>query len=108
YSSVHGDCNDGNAFVNPGMPEVCDDGIDNSCSLGGLYDCDNLSCTGDAACAPEISKISPNGAKYDEPKQITITGKGFDYWTAGVPSVTFSGGIGECVDVNVVDNATLT
>ena len=33
-TSVFGDCDDSNAAVNPGVPEVCGDGIDNNCQGG--------------------------------------------------------------------------
>ncbi|MEZ5014499.1 MAG: MopE-related protein [Chitinophagales bacterium] len=36
YADVGGDCMDNNAMVNPGMPEICGDGLDNNCN--GLYD----------------------------------------------------------------------
>jgi len=36
YSVVDGDCDDGDAEVNPGATEVCEDQIDNDCN--GLYD----------------------------------------------------------------------
>src|ERR1043165_7900644 len=31
YAKLDGDCNDGDASVNPGKPEICGDGIDNNC-----------------------------------------------------------------------------
>src|SRR6266496_2843427 len=31
YAKLDGDCNDGNASVNPGATEICGDGIDNNC-----------------------------------------------------------------------------
>ena len=51
--SIDGDCNDTNAIINPGMPEICTDGVDNDCdnSTGSLdadlntgIDCNDLDC----------------------------------------------------------------
>jgi Putative metal-binding motif len=43
------DCNDGNNLINPGISEVCDDGIDNDCD--GLVDCEDITdCDGSSAC----------------------------------------------------------
>ena len=36
------DCDDGNALVNPGVAEICDDGIDNDCD--GDVDCADADC----------------------------------------------------------------
>ena len=44
-----GDCNDGDASVNPRAMEVCDDGIDNDCDE--LVDCDDTDCEEDEVCA---------------------------------------------------------
>ncbi|MEW6076336.1 MAG: PilC/PilY family type IV pilus protein [Thermodesulfobacteriota bacterium] len=35
YAALPGDCNDANAAINPGVTEVCGDGVDNDCD-GGL------------------------------------------------------------------------
>ena len=40
------DCNDGLSSVNPGEPEVCDDGVDNDCN-GGVDDGCNVDADGD-------------------------------------------------------------
>ena len=48
-NSTAGDCDDEDANVNPGMDEVCDDGIDNECD--GDLDCDDSDCTVDPACS---------------------------------------------------------
>ncbi|MBR9676262.1 hypothetical protein GOV05_04595 [Candidatus Woesearchaeota archaeon] len=38
------DCDDNNAYVNPDMEEICDDGLDNDCD--GLVDCADTECAG--------------------------------------------------------------
>jgi len=42
------DCNDANATVYPGSPEVCADGLDNDCN--GSSDCGDAACGATAAC----------------------------------------------------------
>ena len=42
YTAGQGDCDDGNAAVNPGATEICDDGIDNDCDT--LTDCADGDC----------------------------------------------------------------
>jgi hypothetical protein len=42
------DCNDARADINPGMPEVCDNGLDDNCD--GLSDCDDPWCNGVGEC----------------------------------------------------------
>jgi hypothetical protein len=43
YVVQAGDCNDGDAAINPGATEVCGDGIDNNCNAGVDEDC-GVSC----------------------------------------------------------------
>ena len=47
-TAINGDCDDDDENVNPGVSEICDDGIDNDCD-GGL-DCDDEGCNIDPAC----------------------------------------------------------
>ncbi|MFH1474173.1 MAG: MopE-related protein [Candidatus Aenigmatarchaeota archaeon] len=49
------DCDDSNSEVNPGATEVCTDSIDNDCD--DLVDCDDDSCSGNAACVPSTPSL---------------------------------------------------
>ncbi|MBU4340972.1 MAG: putative metal-binding motif-containing protein [Candidatus Altiarchaeota archaeon] len=46
------DCDDGNAAVNPGATEDCDNGVDDDCD--GSTDCDDSGCSSDAACVTQV------------------------------------------------------
>jgi hypothetical protein len=50
------DCDDGDFFVNPGVAEVCDDGIDNNCN--GDIDGDDAACG--SSCLPVGAPCSSN------------------------------------------------
>ncbi len=47
FVSISGDCNDNNALINPGVAEICFDGIDNNCD-GSLF----------ANCTPIVVNIT--------------------------------------------------
>ena len=46
------DCDDEDAFVNPGSDEICGSGVDENCN--GQTDCSDNACSGDPACALEF------------------------------------------------------
>ncbi len=54
-TATSGDCNDTNAAVRPGAPEVCGDGIDNNCN-GSV----------DEGCAPDPADVDDDGDGYTE------------------------------------------
>jgi len=51
------DCNDGNAAVNPGATEICNDNVDN--------DCDGLIDIADPGCEPDLGQTQCTAAGYD-------------------------------------------
>ncbi len=57
YTRDEGDCNDGDPDINPGVREICDDGIDNDCDLA--LDFDDPECTACGACS---AGDGPSGA----------------------------------------------
>ena len=77
-----GDCDDSNPDVNPGAPEICDDGIDNSCN--GRVDCADGSCPGggggglvfcDGFCrnlATDIDHCGTCGSSCDDGNECTV------------------------------------
>ncbi len=58
------DCNDQNANVFPGHPEVCGDGSDNDCN--GVADCQDPACAGKADCACVPKKEDCTNGKDDD------------------------------------------
>ena len=98
------DCDDTDPDTYTGADEICDDGIDNTCNL--VLDCDDTTCTADAACAPTLVSVDPASGYYAQPNAIVITGAGFAWATAGTPTVTV--GALSAADVVVVDDETLT
>lgn len=56
FSSECSDCNDNNASINPNVPEICNDNIDNNCN--GKIDCADSSCTTDVSCAATNITVS--------------------------------------------------
>ena len=53
YAALADDCDDSDDTTSPTAAEVCDDGVDNNCTI--ITDCDDTACGGDAACAPVLS-----------------------------------------------------
>jgi hypothetical protein len=60
------DCDDNDAFINPGMVEDCSDGFDNDCD--DLLDCADPDCGTDPACGPvcePVKEICDDGIDND-------------------------------------------
>ena len=47
-TAINGDCDDEDENANPGMNEICDDGIDNDCD--GAINCEDTDCYANPAC----------------------------------------------------------
>ncbi len=67
YSNVLGDCNDGDPMVNPGMGEVCQDGVDNDCD--GLQSClvADITEPGGADCTVTWAMTSAEAVDWNSP-----------------------------------------
>lgn len=95
YSVAEGDCDDGNAGINPGAAEVCGDGIDNNCRNGDdpclcTLPCDWESCPSTCVgsvdlCAypnnngcPPIARRSGNCCYRPSPILVDVAGDGFN------------------------------
>ncbi|MCB9779799.1 MAG: IPT/TIG domain-containing protein [Alphaproteobacteria bacterium] len=104
YAGTDDDCDDSVGTVYPGAAEECDDGIDQDCDA--VYDCDDDSCGGNAACVATIDSVDPSVGTVGSDVALTITGSGFAFGTAGVTTATV--GDDDCADVVVVDDSTIT
>jgi hypothetical protein len=86
-----GECNDGNAAVNPGAAEVCTDSIDN--------DCDGLADARDPACAPADSDydiatlVAPTTAILRKATTVSVTVANAGASTGGA-TLTLTGRLG--------------
>ena len=57
YSIDEGDCDDGDPEINPGVKEICDDGIDNDCDVA--IDFQDPECTACGACSASPFRAPP-------------------------------------------------
>jgi subtilisin-like proprotein convertase family protein len=102
---VCGDCDDGNADVNGGADEICEDGIDNDCVDGDAAsdnDADgytNADCSGDD-CDDDVGAINPAAAE--------VCANGIDDdCDAGTPDVFDGDGDGATCDIDCDDENAL-
>ena len=104
YVDAAGDCDDSSKAVNPEATEDCSDKLDNDCDA--VFDCDDDGCTGDTACAPTITGISPEWAVFGVDTDVTVTGSGFSWLTVGAVEVNV--GTEACAKLTVVSDTELT
>lgn len=57
FSIDEGDCDDGDPEINPGVKEICDDGIDNDCDVA--IDFQDPECTACGACSASPFRAPP-------------------------------------------------
>ncbi len=79
YSLADGDCDDKNMMVNPGMDEICGDGLDNNCDGVADWQVDN---TGKSICTP----YDP-----DTPDLLVLDEASFN--SDGSPIIEFNSGL---------------
>ncbi len=101
YTENQGDCNDRNPDVRPGVPEVCDDGIDNNCNGARDGAEPDLDLDGYGPCGGDCDDQNPEV----NPSRPELPDDGVDNNCDGITDADFDGDgwtveAGDCDDAN--------
>ncbi len=112
YVAIAGDCNDGDASINPGSADVWYDGVDSDCAGNSDYDQDGDGYDsvdyGGTDCNDEDATINPGATEvwYDGVDQDCSGGSDFDQDGDGHDSVDWGGDDCDDTDASIHPGAT--